>query len=247
MTNWFNLSEEILYGTEYGGWTLPSKIFDQFHSLTVLSCGVGEDISFDNQILLHSDWDIVLIDPTPRAKVHYLVFLESIKRNKELRINNSDEIYTYTNESKSWPTRLQYIEKALVSHEFEGESLTMHEPRFSTSVSHSAENRLLTDVGFIADSITMPQLFEAHLQEKPWGIKLDIEGSEWGVVRDIIDLHLKGYQLPIFACIEVHKLSSTKDYKADIQGLINSLSGVGLQLYKEKGDDLTFINSNILQ
>ena len=94
MTNWFNSSEETLYGTNYGGWTLPSKIFEHFPSLTILSCGVGEDISFDNQILLNSDWNIIFIDPTPRAKVHYLMFLESIKRNALELIIPMKHIYT---------------------------------------------------------------------------------------------------------------------------------------------------------
>ena len=243
MTNWFNSSEETLYGTNYGGWTLPSKIFEHFPSLTVLSCGVGEDISFDNQILLNSDWNIIFIDPTPRAKVHYLMFLESIKRNHTFRINNSDETYLYTEKSSEWPSRMQYIEKALVADKFRGELLTMHEPRFATSVSHSAENRLLTDVGFIADSITIPQLFESNIPTNPWGIKLDIEGSEWGVANDILELHSRGHQLPIFACIEVHKLATSKNYQAEIQSLIDSLTSVGLQLYKRKGDDLSFVNS----
>ena len=243
MTNWLQSSEQVLFGTNYGGWTLPSTIFESFHAITVFSCGVGEDISFDNQLLIHSDWDIILVDPTPRAKVHYLMYLESIKRGFSLSINNSNETYAYLDESKAWPSRLKYIEKALVANSCAGNSLTMHEPRFATSVCHSAENRLLTDVGFIAESLSLCQLLEQNICTKHWAIKMDIEGSEWGVVQDILDLPSRGFQLPVFACIEVHKLSSSTNYQSEVNTLIESLASIGLELYRKKGDDLTFVNT----
>ena len=56
------------FGTSYGGWHVSEK-----HSksiLTVLSAGVGEDISFDIEIINNFKSQIFLIDPTQRAIAH---------------------------------------------------------------------------------------------------------------------------------------------------------------------------------
>ena len=59
----------IKLGTNYGGWTIPKDINLNKDSI-IYSGGVGEDISFD---LLSDKYNcnILLIDPTKRAKIHY--------------------------------------------------------------------------------------------------------------------------------------------------------------------------------
>ena len=72
-------------GTRYGGWILPKDI-ELNEDSVVYSAGVGEDISFD--ILLSDKYkcNIILIDPTKRAKKHYdevVYYYEKIKWKKK--------------------------------------------------------------------------------------------------------------------------------------------------------------------
>jgi len=62
-------------GTNYGGWHIPIDIKLDKNSI-VYSAGVGEDISFDLLLSDKFDCNIVLIDPTKRAKKHYHEILD---------------------------------------------------------------------------------------------------------------------------------------------------------------------------
>src|SRR4051812_43579021 len=53
------------FGTEYGGFYLDSSLLDA--SSTLLSFGVGEDISFDLAVYAHGVKNIHLFDPTPKS------------------------------------------------------------------------------------------------------------------------------------------------------------------------------------
>ena len=58
-------------GTNYGGWIIPKNIALTPESI-IYSVGVGEDISFDLLLSDRYNCKIYLIDPTKRAKKHYL-------------------------------------------------------------------------------------------------------------------------------------------------------------------------------
>src|SRR5215510_3727340 len=57
-------------GTRYGGWTFVPSVELRTGGL-VISCGAGEDISFDIELARQFDCQIVIVDPTPRAINHY--------------------------------------------------------------------------------------------------------------------------------------------------------------------------------
>lgn len=56
-------------GTAYGGWSFIAT--PDLNGCTVLSCGVGEDMSFDVEFAATFGASIVLVDPTPRAVTHF--------------------------------------------------------------------------------------------------------------------------------------------------------------------------------
>ena len=69
-------------GTNYGGWIIPKEIDIDKNSILYL-VGVGEDMSFDLEINNRYDSNIILIDPTKKAKYH----LEEVKefyKNKDI-------------------------------------------------------------------------------------------------------------------------------------------------------------------
>ena len=57
-------------GTNYGGWIIPKN--NELNDKSIIySVGVGEDISFDLLLQCKYNSNIILIDPTLRAKIHY--------------------------------------------------------------------------------------------------------------------------------------------------------------------------------
>src|SRR5690242_14406642 len=56
-------------GSGYGGWTFrPSPDLD---GATIVSCGLGEDASFDVEFAARFGARVIIVDPTPRAIAHF--------------------------------------------------------------------------------------------------------------------------------------------------------------------------------
>lgn len=56
-------------GSEYGGWVFVPD--EGFTGSTLLSCGLGEDASFDIEFAKKYNAKVVMVDPTPRAIKHF--------------------------------------------------------------------------------------------------------------------------------------------------------------------------------
>ena len=100
-------------GTIYGGWILPKDI-ELNEDSVVYSAGVGEDISFD--ILLSDKYkcNIILIDPTKRAKKHYdevVSYYENIKWKMTGDIQK--DYYGIMYPLKPDLTKITYMDKGL--------------------------------------------------------------------------------------------------------------------------------------
>ena len=52
-------------GTYYGGYDI---LENNFKYPVIISCGLGEDASFDIDMINHYDAKVIIIDPTPRSK-----------------------------------------------------------------------------------------------------------------------------------------------------------------------------------
>ena len=69
-------------GTNYGGWIIPKNINLNENSI-VYSGGVGEDISFDIKLQTKYGCNIILIDPTEKARKH---FIENTWEHKDYKL-----------------------------------------------------------------------------------------------------------------------------------------------------------------
>lgn len=58
----------VRLGSEYGGWWIPSAILSP--ASVVYSVGVGEDITFDVELIARFHCDVYGFDPTPRARLY---------------------------------------------------------------------------------------------------------------------------------------------------------------------------------
>jgi len=59
----------VFLGTEYGGWSFfdNKNITDTY----IISAGLGEDASFDVELVNKYNCKVIIVDPTPRAIEHF--------------------------------------------------------------------------------------------------------------------------------------------------------------------------------
>ena len=52
-------------------------------SSSIISCGVGEDISFEIELIAKCNLSVILIDPTPRSIIHFESICDRLGKQKE--------------------------------------------------------------------------------------------------------------------------------------------------------------------
>ena len=78
--------EVVRLGTAHGGWSVPTATIQS--KGTAVCVGAGEDISFDVE-LNKRGFNVLTVDPTPRAKAHVARVLDAVKGGPPAAINNS--------------------------------------------------------------------------------------------------------------------------------------------------------------
>ncbi len=144
-------------GTEYGGWVID---LDSINYGDIIICGgVGEDISFEEELLKYKDITIIEIDPTEKSHR----FLENRLTDKmkliKCAIESDDKTHVRIYKNK-FP---DYVSE-------------------SVNTSHS----YVYDDFYEAEVISIKKLKDEY---KPSFIKLDIEGSEYNVLEDCIGIN----------------------------------------------------------
>jgi FkbM family methyltransferase len=191
-------------GTPYGGWTFADV--PQLRGCVAISCGVGEDASFDVEFASAYGAEIVLVDPTPRAIEH---FRESAKR-----LGQAAET-SYIAGGKQPPEaydlrRIQSGQLRLVDKAVSDEVgvVRFYAPPNPEHVSHSIvnfQNDYSASTPYIeVESVSIGSLV-AHVDSARLQIiKLDIEGAEGGVLEGLMALPVRPPQL----CVEFDELGA---------------------------------------
>ena len=145
-----------LIGTEYGGWMLDLELVPR--DSTIISAGVGEDISFDLHLMKTRACKIVGVDPTPKSHR----FIESQKD-----LNN-----------------FELIKMAL--HSDDGNIIKMYKNKRSDHVSESIllDHQSVNNFdSYFSETISLPSLLKKY--DNISVIKMDIEGSEYDVIQSL--------------------------------------------------------------
>lgn len=113
------------YGTNYGGFYLPSEMLLNNNSI-VYCVGAGEDISLDVEICDKYGCDVHIFDPTPRSIAHVNMIKDYIegkveRPNPSIRYGGGDPKYLdlVLNTDKSTGPRLKFYDYGW--HTFDGE------------------------------------------------------------------------------------------------------------------------------
>jgi len=174
------------------------------------SVGLGEDVSFDLELQRRTGMTVHGIDPTPRS-LDYLAKLNlpSAFHVHGLAIGPSD------GKARFYP------------------------PENPKHVSHTLLARGKTDSGFEVDTLTVSSLMRRLGHKELDILKLDIEGSEYEVIDQILQQALPIRQL----LVEYHHQFDAIDVSRTL-GSINKLRASGWLVFhvSESGRELSFIH-----
>jgi FkbM family methyltransferase len=187
----------IRLGSEYGGWVFEDA--PDLYGSTIISCGLGEDASFDVEFAVRYNAKVILVDPTPRALAHFDGIISSLGQPKKRSYVNSgkEPISAYPLETIA--KDMLVLEPSAVWRE--NTHLKFFLPRNPEHVSHSIVNY---QNGYAADGahIEVPAVTIEHLVGKyalndlPL-IKLDIEGAEVEVIERMASTSVRPRQILI--------------------------------------------------
>lgn len=199
--------ESIRFGSPYGGWNVPESILTS--AATVYCAGIGFDISFDLALMDRFQVDVHAFDPTPRS-------LEWLER-------------------QTLPSKFHYYPWGIADHDGSAE---FRIPKNPAHVSHSlmvtrgtSEKAVTVQVRTI--SSIMEQLGHTSIDL----LKMDIEGSEYAVLTNILQSPLR----PGLLLVEFHhrfpSIGATMTKQA-----VSELRKAGYKLYaiSPSGEELCF-------
>lgn len=145
-------------GSEYGGWTVCLDLIP--YGSTIISAGIGEDITFDEGLVNLKNCSVVGIDPTLKS-IQYIKEKDPLSFTLLEKALWSDEggvkLYHNTNPS-------HVSESVLESHHSTGDSY--HE----------------------CESITLPQILSEYANISL--IKMDVEGAEYAILKNLGSLNI---------------------------------------------------------
>ena len=218
-----DLSNKKWFGTDYGGWFV--YLYNDLQGkqpINIISAGVGEDISFDVEMSLNFNSNIILVDPTPRAILHFNNFIKIYKSLKE----NSFNEYDYLGEiNLNKFSSENFVLSPLALEKEDNKEVKFFEPEDESHVSHSVVNWQKTDrERFIkVKTVTVKRLMEDYDLHNIDILKLDIEGSEVNVLNSMFDDNIYPNQLLIeFDITRTNKLSDIFKFYLIIRRIIKN-------------------------
>ncbi len=198
-------------GSEYGGWWISTDEINN-RPLTIFSFGLGEDISFDIDMMKQYKCTLHGFDPTPK----------SIKYIESLNLDQNFHFYKYALSDKNG-------------------TLSFNLPVNDDHISGSLEE--ISSSNTIQVKCKNLQSICKELNIKDIDIlKMDIEGSEYKVLENMIDSNI----YPDQVLVEYHhffKSISNDQTKKSIDLLLNNK----YELFKIEGYNYSFIRNNKLK
>ena len=145
-------------GTEYGGWHFA--VTDTLNNSSVVSCGAGEDISFDIGLASAFNTRVLIVDPTPRAVEHINLVQRRFGLPSSLPFSSTGlqfpESYDLTSVTSFNITHAPFAVWNV------SQKVRFFEPADSSKVSHSIinfKNKYRSDTSyFFVDSFTLSDL-----------------------------------------------------------------------------------------
>ena len=156
---------------------------------TFISCGVGEDLSFEIELLERHKMKVILVDPTPRSINHFEAILSRIGKINETSysLDGSQDPRSYDLSAIS-TSQSGYVKKAIWNV---ATTLDFYPPLDEGHVSYSLGNIQRSDLrGFepiSVESTTLGLVCKDFAITNLDLLKLDIEGSALEVIQNAFE------------------------------------------------------------
>ena len=239
--------ETMYLGTEYGGWHFIKPKYNS--KLNIFSAGVGEDVSFDIELLNNFNADIYFVDPTPRALEHMENVVSNLGNTNSREYNNTSgkqpiEAYNLKNISKN---QIKIIDKALFNKH--GLKVKFFLPKNKKHVSHSISNfqnnfSNSTDHIFV-ETTTLEKIINEFNVDYLDVLKLDIEGAEIEVLNKMLSNRIFPDQILVeFDELNTNSLNSyMKIFFVVIRLILNNYKSVNINDYP----NYLFVNKKLFK
>jgi FkbM family methyltransferase len=204
----------VWYGNTYGGFYLCPELLDE--NSIIYSFGIGEDISFDNAIIKNHNSNVFGFDPTPK----------SINWVKSQKVNDKFHFYEFGISDKSG-----FVEFYLPKNPEHVSGSIITQKNIDIMKKVNVEMKSLGDI--------MNELGHKHIDV----LKMDIEGSEYDVIEDILDSKILITQI----LIEFHdRFFENGNYKS--KEVIKKMNRRGYEIFaiSDSFEEISFINKNAL-
>lgn len=243
----FLLSDErdqiVRLGSKYGGWSICECADHLQEEGIYIGVGVGEDISFDTEILNRTKMNVVLLDPTQRAKQHVTRYLSRTDESHSQAYGTGGEQeplnYLFRMDFRE---RIRFINKALWINDG---GILLDRPKNAAHVSYQHESiRNGKDViSERFETLSLIQVREMILANFGYYdaaiIKLDIEGCEIEIIEQNGCNWLNADQLLVEFDFLRSKMSLKKVYK--YLSVMRKLKGIHLRLAHIEGLNYLFL------
>jgi hypothetical protein len=242
-----DLSDQFIrLGSRYGGWSICSCALHIQDNEFYIGAGVGEDISFDIELIHQFNLQGLLIDPTSRANSHIQKYFESPENlnPKKYASGGLQEIDSYISDLKI-KSRLRFINMALW---IDDAGINLTAPRNTSGVSFHLYDTKFNKKKRHFPTVSQEEIFKQvpKLDSEPkFSIyKLDIEGSELKILRDFVKRKTSPRQL----LVEFDFLRGTHNLFQVIMicQLLITLRKKGYRLAHREGLNCTFLNEKLI-
>lgn len=200
-------------GSAYGGWVIPTSLLS---SSSICYCvGVGEDISFDMGLIETFKSPVFAFDPTPRA-IRYV-------QAKAVDVPN-----------------YHFLDVGVWS---EDRVMRFYKPKNQNHVSHSLVNLQNTSDFIEASFRSLPSLMAELGHNRIDLLKLDVEGSEYEILKHILQ---EGLQIEIL-CIEFDVFTVTQMVTQIVRAskMLRKLRQGGYAVVNSDGWNYTLVQDNL--
>jgi FkbM family methyltransferase len=224
----------------YGAWSFADT--RQLIGSTIISCGLGEDASFDVAFARKYRAKVIIMDPTPRAICHFndLIARIGLPATKPFAVSGPQPVEAYDLVGLR-REQFELIPKAVWSR---SQLLKFYCPPNPKNVSHSIvnfQNRHRQDTEYIeVEATTLKEVMRHYaLNDLPL-LKMDIEGAEALVIADMLDSGIFPNQL----LVDYDELSlPSDDSKRRIEGTHQALMAGGYRAICRSYENFSYIRS----
>ncbi len=224
------------FGTNYGGWKIPASIIKEIRY--VISAGAGNDISFEVSFHQSNPHCMIwVLDPTEFGIQHLRKFERAVNQKKSILINDGKQRHPLDEKDLRYPllekSALEKIKFIPVGLSEKKEKLRFYFPPSDRMVSYSA--KLKSDKFIELECESIQNLYTQLGISRLDVLKMDIEGSEYGVIKHMSDNKL----FPKILLVEIHVF----DIKQSIELIrtLFTLIVLGYRLYYVEGDNYGFV------